>query len=101
MVWSLRFSGSKSYRQIQRTLRDRIKTESLAKQPIGLSGQGRVDASGRIVVPDPYRKRWGLSPETELIIQETAEGLILRPVDPPLKKIYMNVFGRAGISMPL
>jgi len=101
MVWSLRFSGSKSYRQIQRALRDRFKTESLAKQPAGPSGQGRIDASGRIVVPDSYRRRWGLSPETELIVQETAEGLILRPVDPPLKKIYMNVFGRAEISIPL
>lgn len=90
MVWSLRFSGSDSYRQIQRQLRQRHKEDSDSEQPGNFNRQGRIDSDSRIVVPDRYRKQWGLTPETELIIQETAEGLILRPVDPPLKKIYVE-----------
>jgi MoaA/NifB/PqqE/SkfB family radical SAM enzyme len=98
MVWSQRFSGSASYRQIQQKLRDRFKAEPPAGQRTGPSGQGRIDADGRIVLPDPERRRWGLSPDTELIIQETAEGLVVRPVDPPLKKICVEPTSACNLS---
>ena len=54
MVWSLRFSGSTSYRQIQQQLRDRFKSDSITQQEHDLTGKARIDSNGRIVVPDPY-----------------------------------------------
>lgn len=42
-----------------------------------------VDKAGRIVVPKPVRDRLGLRQDSRLRVVETAEGLVLTPVDRP------------------
>jgi len=40
----------------------------------------RIDRAGRIVLPKPVRDRFGLKAGADLELQESAEGLLLRPV---------------------
>jgi AbrB family looped-hinge helix DNA binding protein len=40
----------------------------------------KIDRAGRVVLPKPVRDRLGLKAGTDLEMQETAEGVILRPV---------------------
>jgi len=39
----------------------------------------RVGKRGTVVIPAPLRKRYGLVEGREVLVQETAEGLLLRP----------------------
>jgi AbrB family looped-hinge helix DNA binding protein len=41
----------------------------------------KIDGAGRVVLPKPVRDRLGLRAGSELEIEETPEGVILRPVD--------------------
>jgi AbrB family looped-hinge helix DNA binding protein len=40
----------------------------------------RIDQAGRVVLPKPIRDRFGLKAGTDLEIEETAEGITLKPV---------------------
>lgn len=40
----------------------------------------KIDKAGRVVLPKPVRDRFGLKAGTELEMQETAEGVVLKPV---------------------
>ena len=40
----------------------------------------KIDKAGRIVVPKPVRERFGLKAGRNLEMQETTEGLLLKPV---------------------
>jgi AbrB family looped-hinge helix DNA binding protein len=40
----------------------------------------KIDKAGRVVLPKPIRDRLGLHAGSDLEIQETAEGVMLRPV---------------------
>lgn len=40
----------------------------------------KIDKAGRIVVPKPVRERLGLEAGRDLEMQETTEGLLLKPV---------------------
>jgi AbrB family looped-hinge helix DNA binding protein len=40
----------------------------------------KIDKAGRLVLPKPVRDRLGLRAGTSLEIEETAEGVVLRPV---------------------
>ncbi|MEO7650863.1 MAG: AbrB/MazE/SpoVT family DNA-binding domain-containing protein [Bryobacteraceae bacterium] len=40
----------------------------------------KIDGAGRVVLPKPVRDRFGLKAGTDLEIQVTAEGVMLRPV---------------------
>ncbi|MFZ0961447.1 MAG: AbrB/MazE/SpoVT family DNA-binding domain-containing protein [Terriglobia bacterium] len=40
-----------------------------------------MDKSGRIVFPQPLRKRLGLKPDTELEVVEQGGGVLLRPAE--------------------
>ena len=44
--------------------------------------QVTIDQAGRIVVPKAVRERFGLRKDSELELEETAEGIVLRPVEP-------------------
>ena len=39
----------------------------------------RIGKRGTIVIPAPLRKRYGLEVGGEVLVEETAEGLLLRP----------------------
>jgi AbrB family looped-hinge helix DNA binding protein len=39
-----------------------------------------IDQAGRIVVPKSVRERFGLRKDSKLKLEETAEGIVLRPV---------------------
>ena len=39
----------------------------------------RVGKRGTVVIPAPLRKRYGLEEGSEVLIEETTEGLLLRP----------------------
>ena len=49
-----------------------------------------VGKSGDLRLPEELRRRWGLAPGAELLVRETPEGLLLRPSDPPLTKVYVE-----------
>ena len=40
----------------------------------------KIDIAGRVVLPKPVRDRFGLKAGTDLEIEETAEGVVLKPV---------------------
>lgn len=40
----------------------------------------RIDSAGRIVVPKKVRERLGLKKDSELVLEESAEGITLKPV---------------------
>ena len=41
----------------------------------------KIDKAGRLILPKPVRDRLGLHAGSDLDIQVTAEGIILRPAD--------------------
>jgi AbrB family looped-hinge helix DNA binding protein len=41
-----------------------------------------IDRAGRVVVPKAFRQRLGLRPGQELVLEETDDGLLLRPIFP-------------------
>ena len=41
-------------------------------------------------LPKELKRRWNLSGKSRLLLKETTEGLFLYPVDPPLKKLYLE-----------
>lgn len=40
----------------------------------------RIDSAGRIVVPKKVRERLGLRKDSELVLEESSEGITLKPV---------------------
>jgi len=90
MVWSLKYSGNTSCHRLQQTLRTEHAGREGNDGPWEHNAAKIVDSDGRLLLPEGYRKRWGLSPGTEMIFHETPEGLLVRPLDGPLKKIYVE-----------
>ena len=41
----------------------------------------RIDKAGRVVLPKPVRERLGLHAGSDLEMQETPDGLVLKPAD--------------------
>ena len=48
----------------------------------------RVGKRGTVVIPAPLRKRYGLEEGREVLVEETAEGLLLRPAVTLPVKMY-------------
>ena len=44
-----------------------------------MSDVTRVGKRGTVVIPAPLRKRYGLEEGREVLVEETAEGVLLRP----------------------
>lgn len=49
-----------------------------------------VGQEAELCLPDEQRRRWGIRPGVEMVVQEIPEGLLLRPADPPLSKVYVG-----------
>jgi MoaA/NifB/PqqE/SkfB family radical SAM enzyme len=60
-----------------------------------------VNDGGYVRLPEQLRRRWGLTPGAELEIQETPEGLHLRPTDPPLAKVYVEPTSTCNLNCPV
>jgi len=63
-------------------------------------GTTKLSSKGQIVLPSAIRnaKKW--KPGTTLMVEETAEGVLLKPVKPwPVTRIE-DVFGSAGYTGP-
>ena len=43
--------------------------------------QVTIDQAGRIVVPKSVRERFGLRKDSKLELEETAEGMVLKPIE--------------------
>jgi AbrB family looped-hinge helix DNA binding protein len=44
-----------------------------------LKQTGRIGPGGTLVIPAALRRRFGLGEGSELVVEETAEGILLRP----------------------
>ena len=49
----------------------------------------KIDKAGRVILPKPVRDRLGLTAGNDLEIQETPEGIVLRP-DGPKPSLIRN-----------
>lgn len=60
----------------------------------------KLSSKGQVVLPSAIRnaKKW--KPGTTLMIQETADGVLLTPVKPWPVTLVENVFGSAGYTGP-
>jgi len=64
----------------------------------GIPLQIELGEDGGLRVPEEERRRWGLAPGSKLFIQETPEGLLLRPADPPLARVYVEPTNGCNLS---
>ncbi len=60
-----------------------------------------VDEDGSLRMPEEQRRRWGLVPGAEFLVEETADGLLLRPADPPLRKVYVEPTTACNLDCPI
>ncbi len=60
-----------------------------------------VGKDGELRLPEDQRRRWGLTPGTEFVVRETSEGLLLRPSDPPLSKVYVEPTTACNLNCPI
>ena len=42
----------------------------------------KLTIKGQVTIPKKYRQRYGLSPHTEVVFEEAAEGVLIRPAAP-------------------
>jgi MoaA/NifB/PqqE/SkfB family radical SAM enzyme len=60
-----------------------------------------VDQDGGLRLSAEQRRRWGLAPGAELLVEEMADGLLLRPADPPLRKVYIEPTTACNLDCPI
>ena len=64
----------------------------------GVAFHLEVGEEGEVRVPEEERRRWGLAPGSKLSIKQTPAGLLLRPADPPLMKVYVEPTNGCNLS---
>ncbi len=62
----------------------------------------RLTSKGQVTIPHRLRKRYGLKPESEVIVEESAEGVLIKPtatgrID-QLKKAFHQSRGSAEVK---
>lgn len=57
-----------------------------------------IGSGGELRLPVEQRERWGLSPGTEIILQDTPGGLLLRRADPMLSRVYVEPTNDCNLS---
>lgn len=60
----------------------------------------RIDKAGRVVIPKQVRDHWGLREGSAIELTESAEGVLLKPVDPEPPLVYVNGFPVFTGSLP-
>ncbi len=66
-----------------------------------MSEEQVVGRDGALWLPEEERRRWGLTPGTGFQIEETADGLLLRPADPPLRQVYVEPTTACNLNCPI
>jgi len=61
----------------------------------------KLDGAGRITLSEEQLGRMGLGPGDEILLRETANGLVLLPLDPPLRKVYVEPTTRCNLQCPM
>jgi len=56
-----------------------------------------LDAEGRLTLPPHLRRRYGLEAGGELLLEETDTGLVLHPLHPDVRKVYLEVTTRCNL----
>lgn len=49
-----------------------------------------VTPDGNLRLPESLKERWAITEESELLVNDTREGIVIRPAAPPLSKIYVE-----------
>lgn len=49
---------------------------------------GRIGRRGTLVIPASFRRRFGLEDGSEVVVEETAEGILLRPATTLAVELY-------------
>lgn len=57
-----------------------------------------VGSAGELDLPEEERQRWGLRPGGEVLALETPDGLLLRPANPPLARVYVEPTSNCNLS---
>lgn len=57
-----------------------------------------IDADGRLRLPDDQKRKWGLQPGADFLVQERPEGLLLRREDPLLSRVYVEPTNRCNLN---
>lgn len=57
-----------------------------------------VGGKGELPLAEEQRQRWGLWPGAEFIVRETPQGLLIRGLDPPLRKVYVEPTNRCNLQ---
>ena len=57
-----------------------------------------VGEGGQLRLSTAQRKRWGVTPDAEFLVEETADGLILRRADPALARVIVEPTTRCNLS---
>ncbi len=61
----------------------------------------RLDGARRLALSEEQLCRIGLGPGDEILLRETANGLVLLPLDPPLGKVYVEPTTRCNLLCPM
>ena len=60
-----------------------------------------VGQGGELRLSEQQQRRWGLAPGAEVLVEETPEGLLLRPSAPPLTKVYVEPTTACNLNCPM
>ncbi len=66
-----------------------------------IPGRTGVGSKGELHLPESVRRNWGLTPGAEFRVEETDDGLLLRPADPPLRKVYVEPTTSCNVDCPI
>lgn len=64
-------------------------------------GRTGVGSTGELNLPESVRRNWGLTPGAEFRVEETDDGLLLRPADSPLRKVYVQPTTSCNLDCPI
>lgn len=59
----------------------------------------KLTIKGQVTIPKKYRQRYGLAPHTEVVFEEAAGGVLIRPAGPArLEKVRKDLKRMRGIA---
>jgi MoaA/NifB/PqqE/SkfB family radical SAM enzyme len=73
-----------------KTLDENMSNSRYSERKSSLIDRVPIGKDGELHIPEEHRQRWGLLPGAEFMALETPEGLLLRPKDSPLTKVYVE-----------